>query len=98
MIVPVATLVNVPTHVKYKGGQIKIQCDCSQLVAPKDLFPHPQNPNKHTKEQIERLSNIIVYQGFRNPIKVSRYSNYITSGHGRLAAAIYLEMESVPVD
>jgi hypothetical protein len=62
-----------------------------------DLKRHPKNPNKHSPEQIERLSQILAYQGWRYAIKVSRQSGFITSGHGRLEAAIKAGEKNVPV-
>ena len=61
------------------------------------LKSHPKNPNKHTPAQIDRLCELIKYQGFRVPIIVSNQSGYIVSGHGRLEAAIKLGMAEVPV-
>lgn len=81
-----------------KTSEIKIQCAYDKLVDIKSLKPHPKNPNTHSEEQIKRLSEIIRYQGFRIPIKVSNQTKLITSGHGRLQAAALLEMKQVPVD
>jgi len=62
-----------------------------------ELRPHPKNPNKHSEAQIKRLAKVLEYQGWRYPIKVSNRSGFITSGHGRLLAAKYLGLDSVPV-
>jgi len=59
---------------------------------------NPRNPNKHPQEQIKLLATIIRSQGWRAPITVSRQSGYVVRGHGRLAAAILLGTEVVPVD
>ena len=77
---------------------IKIECSYDSLVALKDLIAHPKNRNKHSKEQIERIAELIKYQGIRKPITVSNLSGYITAGHGRLAAAKLLGIEKYPVD
>lgn len=61
------------------------------------LKEHPENNNKHPKEQIERLAKVIKYQGFRSPITVSNLSGYIVAGHARLKAAKELDMTKVPV-
>lgn len=61
------------------------------------LKPHPKNSNRHSQEQIERLSNIIKYQGWRQPIVVSKRSDFIVAGHGRLLAARALGLDKVPV-
>lgn len=74
-----------------------VHCPHDALVNVKELKPHPQNRNKHPKEQIERLAKILEYQGWRYPIKVSKRSGFITSGHGRLEAARHLKMKEVPV-
>lgn len=75
-----------------------IHCTYKELVATSALKRHPKNPNRHSKEQIERLAKILKYQGWRYPIKVSNQSGYITSGHGRLEAALLNEWTEVPVD
>lgn len=62
-----------------------------------DLVGHPKNPNRHDKEQIERLAKLITYQGWRLPIIVSKQSGYIVSGHGRLEAAKSMGLNEVPV-
>lgn len=74
-----------------------VHCAHDAMVAVKELKPHPRNPNRHSKQQIERLAKILEYQGFRNPIKVSKRSNYIIAGHGRLEAAKLLKLKEVPV-
>jgi hypothetical protein len=74
-----------------------VHCPHDAMVSVKELKPHPKNRNSHPKEQIERLAKILDYQGFRYPIKVSKLSGFITSGHGRLAAAKLLKIKEVPV-
>lgn len=77
---------------------MNIKCLYDKLVSILELRPHPKNANRHSKEQIERLAKIIEYQGWRYPIKVSKRSGYITSGHGRLEAARILKLAEVPVN
>ena len=72
-------------------------CQYSKLINPKELKQHPKNRNKHSKEQIDRLIKILTYQGWRYPIKVSNFSGFITSGHGRLMAALKMGLTEVPV-
>lgn len=74
-----------------------VHCPHDAMVSVKELKPHPKNRNEHPKEQIERLAKILEYQGWRYPIKVSKPSGFITSGHGRLAAAKHLKLKEVPV-
>jgi len=68
-----------------------------KMVAIEKLKPHPKNMNKHPDEQIERLCEIIEYQGFRNPLVVQKGTGLIVAGHGRLMAAKKLKMTQVPV-
>jgi len=77
---------------------MKINCLFDKLVSVQELNPHPNNANSHPKEQIERLAKILNYQGWRYPIKVSKQTGFITSGHGRLAAAIANGWAEVPVN
>ncbi len=76
---------------------MKIHCPYDKLVNPKELRPNPKNPNTHDKDQIDRLCKILEYQGWRYPIKVSKQSGFISSGHGRLAASLKLNLKEVPV-
>jgi DNA modification methylase len=73
---------------------MKMNCT---FVKVKDLKPRENNRNRHPKEQIDRLSEIIKYQGFRRPIIVSNLSGQVVCGHGRLEAAKKLGIKEVPV-
>lgn len=77
---------------------MRVECLHDELTPIKALKPHPKNPNTHTDAQIERLAQILEYQGWRYPIKVSKRSGYITSGHGRLLAAKKNKWSEVPVN
>lgn len=68
-----------------------------QLVPISTLVPHPKNPNKHPPEQVARLAEIIEFQGWRYPVKVSNRSGFVTSGHGRIEAAKLKGWTDVPV-
>lgn len=81
-----------------KDIKIQAKCSFSQFVDVKHLTPHPKNRNKHSPAQIERLAQILDYQGWRHPIVVSRLSGFIVAGHGRWEAAKHLGLEQVPVD
>lgn len=76
----------------------KIHCLYDALVPVSELKPHPKNKNNHPDDQIKRLSKILDYQGWRYPIKVSKQSGFITSGHGRLSAALLKGWKEVPVN
>lgn len=86
---------DIPVGLTIDG--IEIHCQYSELVDISELKPHPKNRNNHSEAQIDRLCEIIKYQGVRHPIKVSNLSGFISSGHGRLLAAKKLGMKRVPV-
>ena len=67
------------------------------IVSIKEIKINPKNRNKHSKEQIERLVEIIGYQGFRSPLIVSNRTGLVVAGHGRLQAAKKLKFKEVPV-
>lgn len=77
---------------------MKIHCEYDKLVKLGDLVPHPLNPNVHSDAQIKRLARIIKYFGWRKCITVSKRSNYIIRGHGRLAAARLAGVKTAPVN
>lgn len=76
---------------------MKIHCKYDELVSPNALVSHPKNRNKHPEDQIKRLAEVLGYQGWRYAVKVSKRSGYVTSGHGRIEAALYKDWQSVPV-
>lgn len=75
-----------------------VHCTYDELADIDSLKPHPQNRNKHPGDQIKRLADVLNYQGWRYPIKVSKRSGFITSGHGRIEAAKYNGWDKVPVN
>lgn len=77
---------------------IEIRCSHDAMVKLSELKPHPKNRNKHPNEQIERLAQILKYQGIRSPIKISNRSGYMTAGHGRLEAFRHLKLKEAPVN
>ena len=77
---------------------MKVRCSYSRMVPIADLKPYPNNPNKHSKDQIQRLAEILSYQGIRRPVRVSNLSERITAGHGQVAACKLNGWDKVPVD
>ena len=75
-----------------------IHCAHDSMVKIEELRENPRNPNSHPERQIELLGKIIREQGWRAPITVSNRSGYIVRGHGRLQAAQWLGLKTVPVD
>lgn len=78
--------------------KIEVFCSHTEMRDPVSLVEHPRNYNTHPAEQIRLLAKIIKHQGWRNPITVSKRSGYVVKGHGRLAAAMLLKCEEVPID
>jgi hypothetical protein len=75
-----------------------IKCVSSEIVHIEDLKPNPRNPNFHPKEQIKRLADVLKYQGIRQPIQVSRLSNFMVTGHGTREACLMNGWDYVPVN
>lgn len=77
---------------------VEIKCKYEKLIDIDSIVPHKDNNNKHPKKQIELLSKLIKNHGFRHPLIISKRSNFLVAGHGRLEAAKLLGMKEVPVD
>lgn len=79
---------------------MQVKCLYDSLESIESLLSrfHPKNRNTHPEEQIKRLAEILQYQGIRYPVKVSKQSGYITSGHGRVLAAKLLGWPTFPVN
>ena len=60
------------------------------------IVPDPNNPRKHSSEQISAIARSIEAFGFNAPILVDK-ANRIVAGHGRLEAAKRLELAEAPV-
>lgn len=65
-------------------------------VSPDQLRPCPNNARTHSRKQIKRIANSIERFGFCNPVLVDD-KNQIVAGHGRVAAAKLLQLDTVPV-
>lgn len=76
---------------------MEIKATDIKIVNVDSIIPNPKNPNKHEKNQIERLCKLIKNTGFRNPLVISNKTGFLVVGHGRLEAAKALKMDSVPV-
>jgi DNA modification methylase len=60
------------------------------------LLPYARNARTHSDEQVAQIAASIVEFGFTNPILVGD-DGIIVAGHGRLAAARKLGLQTVPV-
>lgn len=81
---------------KSSPKQIKIKATSIKMVAVAKIKPHPKNPNVHSPAQIDKLKEIIKFQGFRNPVVISNQSGFLNAGHGRYEAALQLGMSEIP--
>jgi len=61
-----------------------------------DLVPYEANAKKHPEEQVRKLATLIRKYGWTQPIVIWT-NGEIIMGHGRRLAAIYLDLEKVPV-
>ena len=77
---------------------IPVHCAHARLADVTTLVANPRNPNKHGDAQVALLAKIIRHQGWRAPITISKRSGFIVTGHGRLQAALLLQVEQVPID
>jgi DNA modification methylase len=60
-----------------------------------DLKPYPRNARKHSKRQVKQIAASIERFGFTNPVLVGA-DGQILAGHGRVAAAKLLGLQSIP--
>lgn len=59
------------------------------------LRPYARNARRHSKKQIQQIADSIRRFGFTNPVLIAD-DGEIIAGHGRLAAAKLIGLESVP--
>ena len=64
--------------------------------SPEKLVPYARNARTHSEEQVAQIAASIAEFGFTNPI-VAGSDGVIVAGHGRLAAAQKLGLDTVPV-
>jgi len=60
------------------------------------LLPYPRNPRTHSDKQIHQIAASIGEFGFTNPVLADQHGQII-AGHGRVAAAKLLGLDTVPV-
>lgn len=61
-----------------------------------DLIPYVGNARTHTDAQVDQIARSIQEFGFVNPILIDG-RGVIIAGHGRVMAALHLELKEVPV-
>jgi hypothetical protein len=62
---------------------------------PSELKPHPKNARTHSRKQIDQIAGSMRRFGFTAPVLVDDESQ-ILAGHGRVEAALLLELTEVP--
>ena len=67
-----------------------------QYLSPHLLKPDPKNPRLHKPPQIAAIARSISTFGFNVPVLVDG-ENTIIAGHGRVAAAVKLGLETLPL-
>lgn len=75
-----------------------VNCAHGKLVPTGKLKPNPGNPNKHPPEQLALYAKILIHQGWRKPIVVSKQTGLIVTGHGAWLTAKKEGWPTVPVD
>jgi ParB-like chromosome segregation protein Spo0J len=69
--------------------------DTIRHLAPDTLRPWTRNARTHSKKQIRQIADSIRTFGFTNPVLIDE-DNGILAGHGRVAAAKLLGLQTVP--
>lgn len=82
---------------KTKNTQVNETNLASGLIdrAPTDLKPWPGNSRTHNDKQLAKLKTSIQKFGFTAPVLIDEAGN-ILGGHGRVKAAIDLELPTIP--
>ena len=65
------------------------------MIAVKDLKPHPRNARTHSRKQVRQIAASIERFGFCNPVLIDD-RDQIIAGHGRIEAAKLLGLTEVP--
>lgn len=65
------------------------------MIKATDLIPYANNARTHSDEQVTQIASSIKEFGFTNPVLIDS-DNGIIAGHGRIQAALKLDMVEVP--
>lgn len=74
-----------------------VHCRFDEMRNLASLKEHPRNPNTHPPAQIRLLAEILKRDGWRHSIIVSKRSDFVVAGAGRLAAARQAKFLQAPV-
>lgn len=87
---------NRPLHQAPSAEKSKASGKQISLLAIGDLVPAPDNPRKHSRQQVRAIARSIKAFGFNAPLLIDKYRKII-AGHGRYEAAKFLDLAQVPV-
>lgn len=80
-----------------RASGILVHCAFHEMRPAGELVPHPKNANTHPAKQLDRYEAVVVGNGWRRAVVVSRRSGVIIKGHGAVAMAARRGWE-VPVE
>src|SRR5271170_2513138 len=87
---------NLPKSTSSTTGSDDPRVGKYDIIATRKLRPHPDNPRKHPRAQIQAIANSILVFGLNAPLIIDRH-NQIRAGHGRYEAAKLLGIKELPV-
>jgi DNA modification methylase len=87
---------NKPTDLPLPNDKPKANDRQISLLAIGELVPAPDNPRKHSRQQVRAIARSIKAFGFNQPILIDRHRQ-IVAGHGRYEASKLLGLTQVPV-
>ena len=73
----------------------QIKASSIEIKKTADLVPYARNARNHEEWQVMQIAASIREYGFTNPILIDE-ADMIIAGHGRVMAALKLEIEDVP--
>src|SRR3954453_17920345 len=73
----------------------RLSTDQIEHLSTASLRPFVRNARTHSKKQLRQIAASIERFGFTNPVLIDE-ANQIIAGHGRVAAAKLLGIETVP--
>src|SRR2546426_444550 len=83
-------------HTRFLGAGMRKFTPAIEHVSVRSLKPYPRNARRHNKAQIKQIAASIERFGFNSPVLIAD-DGVIVAGHGRVAAAKLLGIETVPV-
>lgn len=76
---------------------MQIQAKEIKLVPLSEIKLNVNNRNRHPPDQIDRIVEIIKYQGFRRPGTISNQTGFLVCGEGRYLAAKKMGLKEMPI-